>query len=530
MTPSAVDPAPVAPETIVETGTSDIMFPKQENAHGYSRMLKATSTLAGAKVVTILISIVRTKVVAMLLGPSGMGVVNLVVASTDLARVAFACGLDGATARKVAEASASNDPLRLDHTYRVSARTALLVGLLAGTALALVSPLLGAKVLGDAGKFWWFCFGAVSLIFTPLLGVQLAFLQGLRQSRALATCQIIAALSGAALNVMLVALLGVIGGIVALLPLAIISLTVHHAFLKRHRPAVSSGRKPATLRDSRDLLKLGSGFAINGIWLAASGWLNLFFIGRFYGTADGPHQIGLYGAAATMSNLYIGILISAMATEFYPGLVQAAQDRGAMNRLLNQQTMLAITIGVPITMGMLVLAPWILGLMYSREFVPGTELMRWMLAGMAVRFASCPLGFTLLAVGSPRMIVVSELAMGAVMILSSYLLLQVFGLVGVGIALTSVNLLYLVGVMGVTSRMGVRWSARTLGLLVETFIVLALCLAASLLLPPWQSILAGGILIAGYFTHLLILLRKDSGITLTQIINKLRNLIPHKNA
>ncbi len=492
-------------------------------------MLKATSTLAGAKVVTILISIVRTKVVALLLGPSGMGVVNLVGASTELARVAFACGLDGATARKVAEASSSKDPIQLDHAYRVSARTALLAGLLAGINLALASPLLGSQILGDSGKFWWFCFGAVSLLFTPLLGVQLAFLQGLRQSRALAICQIIASLSGAILNVLLVSLLGVIGGVVALLPLAIISLTVHHAFLKRHRPTGLSMTLPATLGDSRKLLKLGSGFAINGIWLAASGWLNLFFIGQFYGVAQGAHQIGLYGAAATMSNLYIGILISAMATEFYPGLVQAAQDRGALNRLLNQQTMLALTIGVPATMGMVVLAPCILGLMYSREFLPGTEIMRWMLAGMAIRFASCPLGFALLAIGSPRMIVASELAMGAAMILSSYLLLQVYGLVGIGIALAAVNLIYLVGVVWVTSRMGVHWSARTFWLLVETFLVLALCLTTSLLLPLWQGILVGGILISGYFTHLLLILRIDSGITLTFLIAKLRNLITNKN-
>lgn len=505
-------------------------MPGDSSQHAYSRMLKATSTLAGAKVVTILISIIRTKVVALLLGPSGMGLVNLVVASTDLARVAFACGLDGATARNVAAASASKDPVQLDHAYRVSARTALLAGLLAGITLALASPILGSKILGDAGKFWWFCFGALSLLFTPLLGVQLAFLQGLRQSRALAICQIIAALSGAVLNVLLVLFFGVIGGVVSFLPLAIISLTVHHAFLKRHRPTGLSITLPATLEDSRKLLKLGSGFAINGIWLAASGWLNLFFIGRFYGISEGSHQIGLYGAASTMSNLYIGILISAMATEFYPGLVQVAQDRGAVNRLLNQQTMLALTIGVPATMGMVVIAPWILSLMYSQDFLPGTELMRWMLAGMAIRFASCPLGFALLAIGSPRMIVVSELAMGAAMILTSYLLLQVFGLVGVGIALTVVNMLYLVGVVMVTSRMGVHWSARTNWLLVETLLILATCLVASLLLPLWQGILVGGVLISGYFTHLLLILRKDSGITLTFLIGKLRNLIPHKNA
>jgi hypothetical protein len=109
-------------------------------------------------------------------------------------------------------------------------------------------------------------------------------------------------------------------------------------------------------------------------------------------------------------------------------------------------------------------------------------------------------------------------------------LLQAFGLVGLGVSLAAVNMLYLIGVMVVTIRMGVRWSTRTIVLLAETLIVLAISLAASLLLPAWQSIVIGSILIFGYLTHLLILLRKDSGITLTILIHKLRNLIPHKNA
>ena len=511
----------------IRTIVSNLM--SESSQRSYSRMLKATSTLAGAKVFTILISIIRTKIVALLLGPAGIGLVNLVGASTDFARVTFAFGLEGATARKVAAASSSNDPALLDHSYRVSARTSLFAGLLAGITLALVSPLLGAKILGDVGKFWWFCFGAISLLFTPLLGVQLAFMQGLRQSRALALCQIIASISGAVINLLLVWLLGVIGGVISVLPLAIISLMVHYAFLKSLRPSQLYEQIPVCLNDSRNLLKLGSGFAINGIWLAASGWLNLFFIGRFYGVAEGAQQIGLYGAAATMSNLYIGILISAMATEFYPGLVEASKDRVALNGLLNQQTMLAMTIGVPATMAMVVFAPWILGLLYSQDFLPGTEIMRWMLAGMAIRFASCPLGYTLLAVGSTRMIVVSELAMGAATIVSSYFLLQVFGLVGLGISLATINLLYLIGVLVVTSHLDIKWSPRTLVLLLETFVVLSLCLASSLLLTFWQNVFVGGALITSYLGHLLFLLRKDSGITFTFLLSKLRNLNPYKN-
>jgi PST family polysaccharide transporter len=493
-------------------------------------MLKSTSTLAGAKVVTILISIIRTKILAILLGPSGFGAVSLVVASTDLARVAFTCGLDGATARKVAEAATDPDPRKLDHAYRVSSRTALLVGVLAGMALASASPFLSVSILGDVTKFWWFGFGAISLIFTPRLGVQLAFLQGLRQSSSLAICQIIVSLAGAAINILLVAWLGVIGGIITLLPLAAISLTVHHAFLKRHRPDIeASSRIPATVGDSFRLLKLGSGFAINGIWLAASGWLNLLFISHFYGTAEATRQIGLYNAASTMSNLYIGILISAMATEFYPGLVQTVHDRPAMNRLLNQQTTLSIAIGVPITLGMLILAPWILGLLYTREFMPGAELMRWMLAGMAIRFASCPPGFTLLAAGSPGILVASELAMGTITITLSYVFLQIFGLTGIGMAVVSANLLYLAGVSWVIYQMGIHWNAHTVRILVETLVVLAFCLIMSLLLQLWLAIVCCGLVTGAYTVHLMLFLRKESGIEIMQIIRKLQSLIPRKN-
>ena len=100
---------------------------------------------------------------------------------------------------------------------------------------------------------------------------------------------------------------------------------------------------------------------------------NCFFIKSYYSNDEGVLQVGLYGAASTLANFYIGILISSMATEFFPSLIQAANDRPAMNRLLSQQTLLAICIGVPVSLVMLILSPWILGLLYTRDFIAGSR-------------------------------------------------------------------------------------------------------------------------------------------------------------
>lgn len=492
-------------------------------------MLKATSAIAGAKLITIFISVLRTKILAELLGVAGMGTVNLVMSSMDLARVLFACGLDGATVRKVASASTGDDPALLDEAYRIAARTALFIGAAACATLAIASPFLSTKLFGTEENFWWFLLAGGSLVFTPLLGVELAFLQGLKRSRDLAVCQIIASIAGTILTVALVAAMGKIGAIAALLPVAIVSLLIHHHFLRRYRPKIETPRQFNQLAESRKLLKLGSGFAINGIWLVASGWLNLLFIKSYYGHADGVLQVGLYGAASMLANFYISILISSMATEFFPSLIQAAHDRPAMNRLLNQQTLLAICIGVPVSLVLLIFSPWVLSLLYTREFSAGSGLMRWMLAGMAIRFAACPLGYTLLAVGSPRLIALSELAMGTVMIGTSYVMLQMFGLTGLGMALVLTNSLYLAGILGVMRRFGVGWKASTAIFVIETFAVIGACLAASILMPGLQGVLVCAGITACYIAHLAVLIRRESGIGFAQFIGKFRKLTHRKH-
>jgi antigen flippase len=491
----------------------------------YKGMLKVTSMLAGAKLTTIFVSLVRTKAIALILGPGGMGMVNLITSSVEMTRVLFAFGLDGATVRRVATDATNEEPALLDQTYRIAASTALFIGTVSCVALAAASPLLSKKFLSTSEHYWWYILASLSLIFTPLLGVELAFLQGLKRSKDLAICQIAASVAGAVITVSLVATLGKIGAIAALLPVAFTALLIHHYFLKRYRPKVQIPLSYNQLTESRKLLKLGSGFAVNGIWLVASSWLNLLFIQGYYGAAEGILQVGLYGAASTLASFYIGILISSMATEFYPSLIQAANDRPMINRLLNQQTLLSIGIGIPVSLFLLIFSSYALSLLYSREFVAGTELMRWMVAGMAIRFAACPLGLTLLAVGSSKAIAMSELAIGFITILSSYVMLQIFGLKGIGMALSLANCLYLFGIFAVMRRRGITWDRSTTLFVGETIVILAACLAFAITLPSLQGALIN-ILISGcYLAHLAVIMRRESGIGLPQIIRKFRNLI-----
>ena len=484
-------------------------------------MLQATFALAGAKIFTIAFSIVRTKLLAILLGPAGIGVVNIISTALDLSRVLCSCGLDGATVRRVASAAAGDEQVEIIKAYRVSARAALIMGSIAAAVFACLSPVLAAKLLGDQGKTWWFLVASLALILTPLLSVELAFLQGLKQSKSLALCQILASVLSTVLTIGLVLLFGLNGAIIALVTMVISSVLIHRHFVHKHLPRQVSTPIRDFPNEFRSLIKMGAAFALNGIWITASGSLNIIFLTSHYGPAVAPRQIGLQGAAMMLANVYINILISAMGTEFYPRLIAASKDKRKLNELVNQQTRLSMAVGIPVSTFLLLLAPVLLRLLYSADFTEGADLMRWTLFGMVIRFITCPIGFTVYATCRPRIIAANELLTGFLTIAVSYIMIRFFGLQGVGMGLATANLIYLIAVAAFMATRGIGWSRWTL--LAASAVILSVGAVLVLLLftrTGWTMPLAT---LLGAIMSLLLLndLKKNSGVSWRAIRDKL---------
>ena len=88
-----------------------------ENTSGadtsYEQALKSTGIVGGAQFLTILITVVKTKIVALLLGPAGVGVLGLLQGIVDMIRNATGLGIHFSAVKDVAAANASAD--RADH-------------------------------------------------------------------------------------------------------------------------------------------------------------------------------------------------------------------------------------------------------------------------------------------------------------------------------------------------------------------------------------------------------------------------------
>ena len=86
---------------------------KREKGDSYSHILKYTSLFGGVQGLNILVSVVRTKLVAMILGPDGMGLVSLFNSTIKLVSDSTNLGLPMSAVKNVSEAFDSGSPLRV---------------------------------------------------------------------------------------------------------------------------------------------------------------------------------------------------------------------------------------------------------------------------------------------------------------------------------------------------------------------------------------------------------------------------------
>ena len=108
-----------------------------EGQSSHKQILKATGVVGGAQIISILIRIIRVKVIAVLLGPAGVGIAGLYQSTITLVQNATSLGLGFSAVRDVAEADGTGDQRRVGRTITILRRWVWLTGLL-GMAVLLV--------------------------------------------------------------------------------------------------------------------------------------------------------------------------------------------------------------------------------------------------------------------------------------------------------------------------------------------------------------------------------------------------------
>lgn len=416
--------------------------------HSYRQIFKATSIYGGVQVIVILVAIARSKFIAMLLGPAGMGVVTLLTTTIGIIRNATEFGLGTSAIKSIAAAHSTGDANKIGTVIAVLRRWVWITGIIAFAIAVIISPWLSKATFGNGNYTNAFMLIAITLLFTQISDGQSALLQGTRQTKYLAQTNLYGSLLGLFISIPLYYLLGE-GGIVPAIILSAASVLLLNWFFASKVPVAKVKVDKATMMsDGKKMLSLG--FILSLGWLVSSctSYVIRVFINMHGNIAD----VGLYNAGLTIVGTYVGLVFTSMGTDYYPRLSGVAEDRKKLNREINHQTEIALLILAPMLAMFIVYANFGILVLYTKDFLKINTMIQWSAIGIFFKIVSWTIGFIFLAKGASKVYFWNELTSNAYQLLLNLAGYYYWGMTGLGIAFLAGFILYFLQVFFLANR------------------------------------------------------------------------------
>lgn len=408
-------------------------------ASSQRQILRSSFLIGGASLINVLVGLLRIKVVAILLGPTGVGLLGILNNTMSVGASISGLGVNSAATRQIAEANSNGNMQALAEVRRALLIASIALALVGGFLFLFFRSEISEIVLDDDEYNWtvgWLAFG---LIFTVISAGFKSLLTGMRMVTELAKVTILSALISTALGSGGVYFFGDHGLIflAVVAPLSVLVISFYYmSMIDIPRGAFLSfgGLKYQWGK----LFKLGFAFMITGL----AGTLGDLFVRTLVQKNLGMESLGYFQASWIISMTYVGFVLAAMGTDYYPQLSGCIQDKKRAESLVNDQSEIAILLAGPIILIMLSLAPWIIHLLYSEDFYQAAPLLRLQIFGDVLRVISWPLGFVVIAAGKGKLFIFSEVFVTVVFVLAVWFFVGRGGLEAVGLAFILKYIIY----------------------------------------------------------------------------------------
>lgn len=404
---------------------------KDNETSSYSHILKYTSLFGGVQMLNILIGLVKNKLAAVLLGPSGMGLVALFSSTIKLIVDSTNFGLHISAVRDISVAFDNGDDRRLSHEIHVFRTWIMLTALLGLVACAALSPLLSS---------WTFSFGNHTLHFillSPVVALttitvgETAILKATRRLKELAVSSLYGAGGVLLVSVPIYWAYGNKGIVPSLVLMAAVQAITVLNFSFRRYP-LNRRFSWGAMREGCVFLKVGLAFVVAG--MLGSG-AELAIRAYLSNVAD-VDTVGLYNAMYVMIFTYAGMVFTAIDTDYYPRLSAIKTPGKELNQMANSQIEVSMNIVSPLIVLFILFMPILLPLLYSGKFAAVLPMLQAAALSMYGRCVFLPLEYISLSRGDSFTFLLVEIFSDLTLITLVITGYSAFGLNGMGIAIT----------------------------------------------------------------------------------------------
>lgn len=403
---------------------------EKHNEDDYGHVLKYTGLFGGVQGLVILISLVRNKLMALLLGAGGMGFNSLLVSVQNFASQATGLGISFGAVPRLSGYYEKEENEKIAYYIQVIRLWSLIAAALGFVFCVAISPFV------DVMSFTWgnhtlhYALLGVSVGLIAIAAGETAILRATRRLGALAKIQIYNALATVVISIPLYYFFLHTGVLPAIVFSAFASLLITIGYSYRYNPLRLHFTRQQ-LGEGAGMIKLGVAF----VMAAAVGSAAEVFVRSFLNVEGSMEDVGFYNAGYMLTITYAGMVFSAIDTDFFPRLSAVGQDIVASNETVNKQMEVSLLMLSPMLVALLTFLPVLVPLLFSHEFLPIVGMTQMAVVAMFFKVLTLPVAYITLARGYSLTFLLLETAYYIVFVLLIVVGYRHWGLFGTGVAI-----------------------------------------------------------------------------------------------
>lgn len=413
---------------------------------GYKAVFKSTAVFGGVQICTILLNVIKTKVVALLMGTVGFGIISIYNTITSLIHTTTNLGLQNSAVRDLSIAHAEDNPEVLAGKHKAIMRWVYVCSVGGALLTCLFAKQLSIAFFENIDYVRDIRLLSIVVFCMGIYNANYAYLQGIRQIKDMANATVYGAVATLLLSLPLYYFYKIDGIVWSLIVGAVATTIISYFYTAKHK-------LPAIRQSLRESYKLGSGTIQLGIAMSIgsiSVLLVQFIIKTFIARIGSVSEVGLYQAGWAINASYLGLVFTAIAKDYFPRLSSVYQDNSKLSVMVNEQSEMSVLILAPLIVCMVVFIEPIIKILYSADFLPIIEMTRWLLIGSIIKAGSWGISYIFLAKGDKKLYLFNELGIKVITIPSYLLGYKILGLSGIGYAFSFVYCVFFLWV-GVVS-------------------------------------------------------------------------------
>ncbi len=475
---------------------------------------KNTGIIALTSFVNIFFTVIKNKILAIYVGPTGLGNFSLLSTAMNFTTSIAGLGLNNSGVQAIAEAN-TKSTTEVVRVYNSFSRFFFLLSLGCITIFYFISPYISLYLVEEDYLTWPLRIVSLGILLRLRTQVQNVLIIGLNKIKMLAKANLYNGAMVTALSIPLAVLFGnqSIPYLVIIIPL--VSWMISASQVKKLFKELPRSRNRIKSKELRPILFLGVATLYGGLLENIFG---LLLKAGILKTFD-ENYLGYYHIAIGITLMYVGFLTSSIANDYYPRLVsKVSQGHRHVTVFVNQQITISMHLIMPALLLMLTFSKEIIQLLYSSEFLLADMLITFSIAGTLLKVVSWPIAYVFLAHRATKKYMITEMVGNGSHLILVFIAFYLESFTFLGIAYVLHYIIYLITVSTMFGKFYKGYFSRKNIMLfvLNSFFIISI-IFSKFFLPNLIGILSSLLIIAIAFY----LSRKEYKYMLQSVLNKL---------